>query len=152
MRRKFLFAVLASLALMSESVLAQHYQEGRYVSTIVHHIVIPEDGSREEILSLSSEWAEAVLKKHPDILDVRYLLSAAPADTLELLVHYEYASQESARGSGPMIQELMQAYWPKEEDRDAFFARMWKYINPEDNIRKAYVEIVTAPKAEEGGH
>lgn len=150
MCRRFLCS--AAIVMCVQSGLAQHHSEGRYVATITHHIVLPEEGTREEILALSSEWAEAVLKKHPQILDVRYLLSAAPADTLELLVLYEYASQEAARGAGSVIQELMAAHWPNAEDRDAFFNRMWRYINPDDNIRKAYIEILTAPEPADGEH
>lgn len=139
-----LYMICASMGLVAQLSHAQHYHEGRYISAITHHIVLPEDGTRDEILSLSSEWAEAVLKQHPDILDIRYLLSATETDTLELLVLYEYTSAETARGAGIVIQELTNAHWPDAVARDAFFARMRRYINPNDNIRKAYTEIITS--------
>ncbi len=132
------FAVLFFTALN-----AQNYKEGGYINTIDHKIIIPEDGSVDEVLKVSSEWAELVLKQIPGIKDVRYLLSYSETDTLNLLVLYEYESREDAAKSGQAVNGLIDKNWPDKEARDAFFARFRKYINPTNNVRKPYKEIVT---------
>ncbi len=133
-----LFAVLSFTALF-----AQNYKEGKYISAIDHTIIIPEDGNLDEVMKVSSEWAELVLKQIPGIKDVRYLLSHTESDTLNLLVLYEYGSRDDAVKSGQAVNELINKNWPDKNERDAFFARFRKYINPKDNVRKAYKEILT---------
>jgi len=150
MNRPFCFHLLiAALACWlgtSSTTLGQcsyGVENGRYVSTITHHIVIPDGGSKEEILSLTAEWAEEVLKKNPVMLDVTYLLAESSPDSMELLVLYEYAAKDSAASAGAAIQATMRDYWPDEADQKEFLSRMWRYINPEYNIRKSYQEVVT---------
>ena len=126
-------------------VKAQNYKEGRYISTTNHKIIIPEDGNIEEILQVSSEWSERVLKQSSVIKDIRYLLTYTESDTMNLLVLYEYESIEEASKSGASIQELINKNWPDEKERNEFFARFRKYINPNNNIRKSYKEIITFP-------
>ena len=133
----------ALFLVLSPSAKAQSYEYGRYIQTITHTIRIPEDGSLDEALKVSAEWGQAVLKKHSKIISVRYLLSQEEegSDTHKLLVLYEYENSEAAKNTGAEIQELIQKHWTTDASRNAFFARLRKYINPAENVRGGYAEV-----------
>lgn len=150
-RLLLLGAILPVAQLVAVAQCEYVYEPSAYVSAITHHVVIPEDGSRDEILGLTSEWAEEVLKKAPALLDLTYLLSETTADSLELTVLYEYESEEAAAEVGSQVREAMQAYWHDSADQQAFLNRMWRYINPEDNIRRSYHKIVTSSDGKDCG-
>ena len=142
-------SLLCSLAFVlfasfSSMLFAQHYEKGRYVTSTTHQLIIPDGGNLDEALRLSSRWAEAVLKKHPNMLDVRYLLSEVEADTMQLLVLYEFESIKDADSAGVMVKQLVETEWPDPIARRAFFAALGDYINPALNHHASYWEIVTS--------
>lgn len=147
MRRAGLLLLLgAGMALFSSVVRGQGFEKGDYVTTTTHTIIVPEGGTLEEALRLSSEWGERVLKQYPGMRNVRYLLSAAEADTMQLLVIYEYDSKTAADTAGSAIRRLIESEWPEMDDRKAFFDSLATYINPAMNIRGEYWEILTHPE------
>lgn len=80
--KSILFIIL--FILITIKTFPQNYRYGGFVSATTHKIIIPEDGSLDEALRLSSEWGEKILKKNSKIIDVKYLLSAAESDTMDL--------------------------------------------------------------------
>ena len=125
--------------------MAQSHSKGRFVNSTIHNVVIPEEGSLDEALRLTSTWAERVLKQHPDMVDVRYLLSAVEADTMQLMVLYTYETKAAADSAGGAVRRLIESEWPDPEVRQAFFDSLGVYINPALNVRASYWEIETAP-------
>ena len=117
--KKFYF-ITALLLLSATALYAQGYEKTAYVTTTNHKIIIPEDGTLDEALRLSSEWAEAVLKKHPDMLDIKYYLTATEADTMDLLVMYYYESPTTAAGSGAKLPGLINNYWKDKSASEEF--------------------------------
>jgi len=142
------FAVLLPIAMVlpSTAVQGQGYERGGYVTTTTHTVIVPDGGTLDEALRLSSEWGERVLRQYAGMRDVRYLLSAAEADTMQLLVIYEYDSKAAADTAGSAIRTLIEREWPVMDDRKAFFDSLATYINPAMNVRGEYWEILTRPE------
>lgn len=119
-----------ALLLTSVSICSgQSYIEKQRVQVITHHIVIPENGTLDEALSLSQEWTEKVLKKNPNFDEIELFVSETKADTIKLMVLYRY-SDEITRDTNEINQELISQGWPGEGEFDSFIGKLRKYINP----------------------
>lgn len=124
---------------------AQTYTDGNRLQATSHQVVIPEDGSVEELKKVVFEWTEGVLKKCPVFENVSLLYQESTADTLELLVLYEFSSQEFEKSADQMIQEQIAKRWPNQEDFRKVMSVMGKYIDPAQNNRRFYRQWMIKP-------
>jgi len=100
-----------------------------YVRTT--HVTWPEDGKTEDIRAMRKEYVENVIHKDPSVqayYPMRHLYGADSREMLEVFVVKSMADLEAMNSGG--ISELVNAQWPDEEKRKAFFKEMNKYSSP----------------------
>ena len=135
---KLLFIVALLFGLSANG---QQYVLRQSVQSIVHKIIIPEDGSLEEALALTREWTESVLRKNENIDDVQLLLSSTDSDTLDLMVLYKFR-EDVVRSTNEINQELIKKRWPGEKDFENFLKQLHAYIDPKMNEKSIFRELV----------
>lgn len=121
-------SIILILYLLSSVVMGQSYQETQSIQVITHKIIIPEDGTLEEALSLSQEWTENVLKKNPNFSKIELLVSDTKKDTVDLMVLYRL-NKNITKNTNEINQELIATHWPEEGSFDAFIKKLRKYTN-----------------------
>ena len=138
--------LLFCLALLSVTPVAlaeDHPALGQRVSTTIHHVQIPEDGSREEFFELSARWTERILGRNPYFADVRSLWMEAGDGQHQLLVIYSYSDILHQESLGEVNARLIAEEWPDEPERQAFFARLGDYVDRARNTTERFVELHT---------
>lgn len=138
---KLLFLLVVFLCPLASVTFGQQYVPKQTVQSIVHKIIIPEEGSLEEALALTQEWTESVLRKNENIDEVRLLLSNTESDTLDLLVLYKF-KENVERSTNEINQELIKKRWPGENDFQQFIAKLHTYIDPKMNRKSLYKELI----------
>tara|TARA_R110002073_G_scaffold247738_1_gene410671 strand:+ start:2905 stop:3342 length:438 start_codon:yes stop_codon:yes gene_type:complete len=126
---------------ISLSASGQSYKEKQTVQMIEHTIIIPKGGSLEEALRLTKEWTENVLRKNDNFENIQLLLSDRKRDTISLMVLYKY-KLNTARNTDEINQELIKRHWPKEGAFQNFIQQLHRYINPKQNKRSVFKELV----------
>ncbi len=134
--------LLLMLLFVSSAIADPTYKRTSYVVTITHPVVVAYQGSMDEFLTLSATWAERVLKRNPKILDVTYLLEYGEADTLDLLVLYEYESRKEAAEANTLMESLIHEGWA-ENERGPFFDRLGAFVVQEGKVTNRYQRIET---------
>lgn len=129
------------LLLISISSFSQSYQKDNQVQVIIHQMIVPEDGTLEEGLALTQEWTEHVLRKNENFESIQLLLTDSESDTLDLMVLYSIKN-DTKRSTQEIINELIKARWPEDEDFKNFLAQLHRYIDPTQNRRSMYRELV----------
>jgi hypothetical protein len=92
------------------------------------HLAFPEDGSNEEIAALAKEFAEAVEHKNSNIKGYYTYRHRWGSDNREVIRARVFESLEDLAASNAKTQELIEAHWPDEAARDAFFEKYDKYF------------------------
>jgi len=137
----FIIGLIGSIQAQKKMANGQEYQENKTIQIIEHKIIVPENGSLKEALSLTKEWTENVLRKNENFENIQLLISDKEKDTINLLVLYKYKLNIS-RSTNEINQELIKKHWPKDEDFKSFIKRLHFYINPKLNKRSAYKELI----------
>jgi len=119
----------------------QEYKENQTIQTIIHKIVIPENGSLKEALDLTQEWTENVLRKNENFENIQLLISDTKKDTIDLMVLYKY-KLNITRSTNEINQELINKHWTKKEAFENFINRLHVYINPKMNERTVFRELI----------
>ena len=91
----------------------------------------PEDGSGDEVQALRKEYVENVIHKSEHVMGyypMRHLYGADSRDMIEVMVVKDMADLEAMNDGG--LQKLVEAQWPDQEQRNAFFDSMDKYMEP----------------------
>ena len=97
-----------------------------YVRTI--HAVWPEDGNIDEIRSMQQEFTENVYHKLNNLLayyPMRHLYGADSRERLQVFVFKSLSDLDAMD-----MQDLIEAHWPDEDSREAFFNSFSKYQSP----------------------
>lgn len=136
---KRLFCAVLLCCLLQE-VHAQTYDEGSRIQAISHQVIIPEDGSLEELKGVVYEWTEGVLKACGAFEKVSLLYLDSDTDTLELLVLYEFKKDLAGGAVQQLIQDQISQKWPDEKDFQDTMKLMHRYIDPKQNRRRFYTE------------
>ena len=95
------------------------------------HTNWPEDGSMDEIRSLRKEFIENVIHKNEKIqayYPMRHLYGADSRELTEVFVLESMSDLEEINDT--QMQELVNAHWPDEEEREKFFKAFNKYSTP----------------------
>ena len=141
MKTILLILALGLLCLAGEPPLGQR------VMTINHHVVIPTDGSLEEICALTNEWVNAVMRKNPNFSDIRVLVSEVKERECDIFVLYTHAKEPPGDTNG-INTKLIEQHWGDQERFKAFMAKMQRYINRSQNQRRFFNELLTPEKVE----
>lgn len=134
---------ILSVVLLLVTVLChgQEYKESQTVQTIVHKIIIPENGSLKEALELTQEWTENVLRKNENFENIQLLISDTEKDTIDLMVLYKY-KLNIERNTNEINQELISQHWPEKGEFESFITKLHLYIDPKMNKRSVFKELV----------
>jgi hypothetical protein len=89
----------------------------------------PEDGSQAEFDSLAALITNNITKKIDKILSQRLVTHAWGSDSRQMIIIREYEKIEDLVVSDDTRQELVNAYWKTEEEREAFNKAYSKYWN-----------------------
>jgi hypothetical protein len=100
----------------------------------VYHVTtwtinMPENGSREEMDSLSKEYVEKVIKKNPLILHEWHFRHFFTDDNREYMIIDEYASMKDIEEASSKFDDLEKAAWTDTKKREAFLDRFNMYFN-----------------------
>ncbi len=94
----------------------------------IRQYVQPEDGTIKEIAALRKEYNTAVIQANPLVkayFPNRHRWGADSRDFVEVFV---FSSLGDIEASFEKSQELVEAKWPDEKERDAFFDKMDRYF------------------------
>ena len=143
MPTKLMKKAILSVVLLLVTVLChgQEYKESQTVQTIVHKIIIPENGSLKEALELTQEWTENVLRKNENFENIQLLISDTEKDTIDLMVLYKY-KLNIERNTNEINQELISQHWPEKGAFESFISKLHLYIDPKMNKRSVFKELV----------
>lgn len=92
------------------------------------HLAFPEDGSNDEIAALAKELIENSDHKNPLVKGLYNSRHGWGADNRELVQVRVFESLADLAESNAKSQELIEAHWPDEAARDAFFEKYDKYF------------------------
>lgn len=123
------FALALTLCIFTLSTIASAQDdEGHIYVVMTFKSVIPEGGTSEERDALLTELLEASTRNNDKILSQISLRHFWGNDSRDWVVITEYESMEDFVASGDIATELNKKKWPDEEERDAFFKRLFEYF------------------------
>ena len=91
------------------------------------YVQIPEGGSMEELLDMLAEQSEAT-RENPYVLSQVTLRHSFTADSREMVTITKYESLDAMQAAFDKSQELIEAQWPDEDERDAWQEKFNSYI------------------------
>lgn len=116
--------------------------EASYYTVTTWKIDIPEDGSRKEFNNLMKEWYEKITSKNDKIISERVLRHSSGSDLRDVVIVTEYASWNDIDAANKKQGELVDAAWPDQEARQAFFKKFNKYsLTHSDEIYREYANL-----------
>ncbi len=96
----------------------------------VTQYVQPEDGTVAEVSSLMKEFNTAVIQANPFVKAYYPYRHGWGADSRDVVEVFVFSSLGDIEQSFEKNTELINAKWPDEKKRDAFFDKMDKYFTP----------------------
>ena len=98
------------------------------VMTTTHRNFDYEDGSREDWIALEKEYLEKVTEKNDFIMSTAVLNHFYTGDNSELIRITTYKTWADITAAQARNDELAEAAWPDESERDAFFKKRNSYF------------------------
>lgn len=122
-----LFAI--SMVAWSGTASAQEESEeqGNIFLVATFYVNVPEDGSMEEMQEMLAEQAEAT-KDNPNVLSEFTLRHYFSGDSREWVVITEYESLAAMEEAFEIDEQLIEARWPDEEEREAWQDKLNSYF------------------------
>ena len=118
------FALLA----MPWQMEAQDNQRPEFVSFQTNHWNLDlEDGSRTEWMALEKEYFDKVTSKNEHIFSTAAMTHMYTADNSEVIHVTVYMNWDAIDKAQARETELIEAAWPDDDARDAFFDKLDKY-------------------------
>lgn len=109
-------------------LLSEEHRDTQLVYYIrISHTAWPEDGEDEEIMKMHQEFTENVIHKNPYILGYYPYMHLYGADSRDFLEAFAVKSLEDIENAAEKNNELIEAHWPDEDERKAFFKRFDQY-------------------------
>ena len=91
------------------------------------YVDVPDGGSMDEFMDMLAEQSDAT-SENPHILSQVTLRHWFTADSREIITITEYESLSGMEAAFAASQELIEAKWPDEEERDAWQEKLNSYI------------------------
>jgi hypothetical protein len=115
-------AVQGAKLLSEEDRAAPHVY---YVRT--SHTAWPEDGEDKEIMDMHAEYTKQVIHMNPLLLAYYPYMHYYGADSRDFVEVFVVKSLADIENSAEINNELVEAHWPDEDKRKAFFKRFDQY-------------------------
>lgn len=131
---KTVVVAILLLGMLPLHTFAQEDEESRpaYVTiTRVHANLDNDEGSEDEWMELEKKFFDNVIAKNEHIAGAACLLHYYTGDNSELLWIQVYNSWEDLEKAQSKNGELIDAAWPDEDEREAFFAEQSSYYTGE---------------------
>jgi len=103
--------------------------ESKIVYMQKSHVDFPDDGSMDEIQAIRKEYVDAVIRPNSLLLAYYPLRHGWGADNREVIDIFIYNSLSDLEASAKAEDDLINAHWPDEAKRDAFFDRQDEYYS-----------------------
>jgi hypothetical protein len=117
-------------SLAGAKFMAERPTESMVYYVRVTQYVQPEDGTVAEITSLMKEFNTAVIQANPFVKAYYPHRHGWGADSRDIVEAFVFSSLGDIEKSFEKNTELINAKWPDEKKRDAFFDKMDKYFTP----------------------
>ena len=122
------FLGIVVLCLLFNYSLSSQDQGPQYLTvTTTHWNMEKTDGTPDEWLALEKEFHENVTMKNELIMASQFLNHFYTADNSEILLVSAYGSWADIENAQERSEELIEAAWPDEDERDAFFKKRDDY-------------------------
>jgi len=95
---------------------------------VTNYVVVPDDGSMEELLEMLAENREAT-ENNPKVLSRTFLRHYFTGDSREFVTITEYESLAAMEEAFEITEQLIEARWPDEDERDARQSKIGSYIS-----------------------
>ena len=125
--------------LFSYSIFSQEQSHQYLTITTIHWNLENTDGIDEEWLTLEKEYHEKVTMKNELILASQFLNHYYTADNSEIVRVSAYGSWADIENAQARTEELIEASWPDETERDAYFKKRDAYYL---NIHKDEIYVI----------
>ena len=133
-------AALFGMLLMGNPSIAQEDKNYYVTATTLHWNMDNENFSMDEWKATEKEYLDKVVKKNPLIIGQEVLMHYFTTDNTELILVTTYESWDAIEKAGAKDDELIQAAWPDEKARKAYFEKKANYYahNHSDEIYSTY--------------
>lgn len=120
--------MLSTLVWTSQAIAQDETEDDPSVFLVATFFVdVPEGGSMNELLDMLAEQNDAT-SDNPHILSQVTLRHWFSADSREIITITEYESLDGMEAAFEANQELIEARWPDEDERDAWQEKLNSYI------------------------
>ena len=130
---RLFLTILVALLLFNVPVISQEETPKRpkYITvTTMHWNMENEDFSMKDWIATEKEYLEKVTMKNELVMSSSYYMHRYTADNSELILVRTFASWEDIVKAGERDGELIEAAWPDEKVRDAFFKKLDNFYSP----------------------
>ncbi|GBD91171.1 hypothetical protein BMS3Abin04_01897 [bacterium BMS3Abin04] len=126
MKVKLFFTVLILIGFLSVQNYAQERSHTHRVTT--WKMIIPDDGSEQQLNRLLNEWISKIGKKNYKILDYKLVKSKNNNNELKFIVTDEHSNWDVFEVGNNERENFVEIAWPNLKDRNLFFRQLKKYI------------------------